>query len=84
MLQYTVYAVMMPFFGMGGDHRADSWLGEPGTVVKAKFNGDDGTVSNVKLKIHYAMKFSTNIACDIVFYWEVIFHSYMTTTNLIL
>ena len=43
-LQYTVYAVMMPFFGMGGDHRADSWLGEPGTVDTEKFNGGDGTV----------------------------------------
>ena len=39
-----MYAVMMPFFGMGGDHRADSWLGEPGTVDTEKFTGDDGTV----------------------------------------
>ena len=49
-----MYAVMMPFFGMGGDHRADSWLGEPGTVDTEKFNGDDGAVkSNVlSIKIH--------------------------------
>ena len=39
-----MYAVMMPFFGMGGDHRADSWLGDPGTVDTEKFNGDDGAV----------------------------------------
>ena len=44
-LQYTVYAVMMPFFGMGGNHRADSWFGEPGTVDTEKFNGDDGTAN---------------------------------------
>ena len=42
-----MYTVMMPFFGMGGDHRADSWLGEPGTVDTEKFNGDDGTVNQM-------------------------------------
>ena len=37
-----MYAVMMPFFGMGGDHIADSWLGEPGTVDTLKLTGGDG------------------------------------------
>ena len=46
-LQYTVYAVMMPFCCMGGDHRADSWLDEPGTVDTEKFNGDDGAVNQL-------------------------------------
>ena len=46
MLQYTVYAVMMPFFGMGGDQLASSWLGEPGMVDKEKANGDDGTAKD--------------------------------------
>ena len=41
-LQYTVYEVMMPFCCMGGDHIADSWLGEPGTVDTLKLTGDDG------------------------------------------
>ena len=40
-----MYAVMMPFFGMGGDHRADSWLGEPETVDTKKLAGDDGAES---------------------------------------
>ena len=44
-VQYAVYAVMMPFFGMGGDQRADSWLGEPGTVDTEKLSGDDGTAN---------------------------------------
>ena len=35
---------MMPFFGMGGDQLADSWLGEPGTVDTEGFRGDDGAV----------------------------------------
>ena len=44
MLQYTVYAVMMPFFGMlGGDQLADSWLGDPGIVGTERFRGDDGS-----------------------------------------
>ena len=52
-LQYTVYAVMMPFFGIGGDHRADSWLGEPGTLDKEKLNGDGGAVNQkLNIKIH--------------------------------
>ena len=42
-----MYAVMMPFFGMGGDHIADSWLGEPGTVDTEKLNGDDGAVNQM-------------------------------------
>ena len=50
-----MYAVMMPFFGMGGDHRADSWLGDPGTVDKENLKGDVGAV-NQKLAI--------NIHCD--------------------
>ena len=39
-----MYAVMMPFFGMGGDHRADSWSGEPGTGDTENVIGVDGTV----------------------------------------
>ena len=39
-----MYAVMMPFFGMGGDQLADSWLGEPGTGDTERARGDDGTV----------------------------------------
>ena len=46
MLQYTVYAMMMPFFGMGGDQVADSWLDEPGTVDTERFRGDDGAVGD--------------------------------------
>ena len=42
-----MYAVMMPFFGMGGVHRADSWLGEPGTVDTDKCNGGDGAVNQI-------------------------------------
>ena len=33
-LQYTVYAVMMPFLGMGGVQVAVNELGEPGTAAK--------------------------------------------------
>ena len=54
-LQYTMYAMMIPFFIIGGDHRADSWLGEPGTVDTEKFNGDDGTV-NERLPIQFMHK----------------------------
>ena len=42
-LQYTVYAVTMPFFGMGGAQLAKSWFGEPGTEATKMFNGADGT-----------------------------------------
>ena len=52
MLQYTVYASMMPFFGMGGDQLADSWLGDPGTVDTERFRGDDGTVETIIEMIH--------------------------------
>ena len=46
LLQYTVYAVMlMLLFAIGGNHRADSWSGEPGTVEMEKFNGDDITAN---------------------------------------
>ena len=48
-----MYAVMMPFFGIGGDHRADSWLGDPGTVDKEKLNGDGGAVNQkLNIKVH--------------------------------
>ena len=43
MLQYTVYAVMIPFFDKGGDQIAYSWLGEPGPGDTNRFRGDDGT-----------------------------------------
>ena len=39
-----MYAMMMPFFGMGGDQLADNWLGEPGTVDTESVRGDDGAV----------------------------------------
>ena len=42
-LQYTVYAAMMPFFGMDGVQLAKSWFGEPETEAKKMFNGADGT-----------------------------------------
>ena len=35
---------MMPFFGMGGDQVAVSWLGEPGMGDTENTRGDDGTV----------------------------------------
>ena len=43
-LQYTVYAVMMPFLGMGGVQLAVNWLGESGTAAKETFRGGEGTV----------------------------------------
>ena len=39
-----MYAVMIPFFGMGGDQLANSWLCEPGMGNTEKARGDDGTV----------------------------------------
>ena len=42
-----MYATMMPFFGMGEDQLADSWLGEPETVDTEKASGDDGTVKTI-------------------------------------
>ena len=51
-LQYTVYAVMMPFFGMGGDQLADSWLGESGMGDTERARGDDGTVEMSNLVMH--------------------------------
>ena len=47
-----MYAVMMPFFGMGGDHRADSWLGDPGTVNRENVKSDDGA-ENQRLNINF-------------------------------
>ena len=46
MLQYTVYATIMPFFGMAGDQLADSWLGEPRTADIERFTGDEGAVED--------------------------------------
>ena len=42
-----MYAMMMPFFGMGGDQLADSLLGEPGTVDTKRFRGGDGAVEDI-------------------------------------
>ena len=42
-----MYAMMMPFFGMGGDQLADSWLDESGTVDTEGASGDDGTVETI-------------------------------------
>ena len=42
-----MYATMMPFFGMGEDQLADSWLGEPETVDTERASGDDGTVEAI-------------------------------------
>ena len=44
---FIVYAMMMPFFGMGEDQLADSWLGEPETVDTERASGDDGTVEKI-------------------------------------
>jgi hypothetical protein len=35
---------MMPFFGVGGDQAADSWLGEPGIGDTENARGSDGTI----------------------------------------
>ena len=43
MLQYTVYAVMIPFFGMGTDQLAERAVGESGTGDNKKFEGVEGT-----------------------------------------
>ena len=42
-LQYTVYAVMMPFFGMGGAQTIKSWFGDPDKEVDKMSSGGDGT-----------------------------------------
>ena len=52
---------MMPFFGMGGDHRADSWFGEPGTADTDKVNGDDGT-ANERCQIQFYCFVSNSLA----------------------
>ena len=39
--------MMMPFFGVGGDQLADSWLGEPGALDTERASGDDGTVETI-------------------------------------
>ena len=39
-----MYAMMMPFFGLGEDQLTDSWLGEPETLDTERVSGDDGTV----------------------------------------
>ena len=43
MLQYTVYAVMIPFLGMGTDQLAERVVGKPGTENNVKLGGDDET-----------------------------------------
>ena len=55
-----MYAVMMPFFGMGGDQVADSWLGEPGMGDTENSIGNDGTIemSNlVNVRYYFLYKF---------------------------
>ena len=42
-LQYTVYAVMIPFFGMGGAQTIKSWFGNPEKEVDKMSSGGDGT-----------------------------------------
>ena len=42
-LQYTVYALMIPFLCMGADQLADRAVGEPGTDENETFKHDDGT-----------------------------------------
>ena len=51
-LQYTVYAVMIPFFGMGADQLAERAVGNPATGDSVKL-GDDGTeeMSAVKFNL---------------------------------
>ena len=57
MLQYTVYAVMIPFLGMGTDQLAERAVGKPGTENNVKLRGDDETdekahaVKNVRKQI---------------------------------
>ena len=45
-LQYTVYAVMIPFLGMGTDQLAERVVGEPGTGDNKTFDEGDGTKRN--------------------------------------
>ena len=42
-LQYTVYAVMMPFFGIGGAQTIKSWFCDPDKEVNKMLSGGDGT-----------------------------------------
>ena len=42
MLQYTVYAVMMPFFGISAFQLDDRAVGRLKTGDSEKFNGEDG------------------------------------------
>ena len=46
-----MYAVMMPFFGSGGDQVANSWLGEPGMGDTENARGNDGTMEMSNLVI---------------------------------
>ena len=48
---------MMPFFGMGEDQLADSWLGVPETVDTERASGDDGTVEKIDLMKHMHLQF---------------------------
>ena len=64
MLQYTLYAMMMPFAVMGGDQLADSWLGEPGIVDTKRFRGDDGAVEGKRTVVKQeTMQSMFNIKC---------------------
>ena len=57
---------MMPFFGMGEDHRADSWLGDVATVDKEKLNGDGGAVNQMlNIKIHCDNKCNNSAVCGL-------------------
>ena len=42
---------MMPFFDIGGDQVADSWLGEPGMGDTENTKGNDGTIEMSNLVI---------------------------------
>ena len=43
-LQYTLYAVMIPFLLTGGVQLINSLLGKPGTGTNVTFSGADGTI----------------------------------------
>ena len=40
-----MYAVMIPFLGIGTDQLAERVVGEPGTENNARFEGNDGTMT---------------------------------------
>ena len=56
-LQYTVYAVMMPFLGMGGVQTMKSWFGEPEIDPSTTLCGGEGTTDKYILISYVAFLF---------------------------